>query len=106
MNLLRIDDTISLYTVYTKSNCPYCDKIKTLMEQCDENVNYISCDEWLTTKRTLFLNIMKVKIQKENVTFPIVFFEGNYVGGCHEYEMKLKRRDLIEMLDFTMNIDE
>jgi glutaredoxin len=48
---------------------------------------------------------MKIKIQKEIVTFPIVFFEGKYMGGCNEYEMKLKRNHTNEMLDFTMNMD-
>ena len=85
MNFLQISDTPSLYTVYTKSKCFYCDKIKELMSVSGENVEYVSCDEWLATKRTHFLNIMKLKTQKENVTFPIVFFEGKYVGGCNEY---------------------
>jgi len=105
MNFFQIPDTTSLYVVYTKSKCPYCDKIKRLMNEFGENVEYISCDELLKTKRILFLNIMKVKIQKEVVTFPIVFFEGKYMGGCNEYEMKLKRNHTNEMLDFTMNMD-
>jgi glutaredoxin len=105
MSFLEISDTPTLYTVYTKSKCFYCDKIKGLMDVSGENVEYISCDELLTTKRTPFLNMMKLKIQRENVTFPIVFFEGKYIGGCREYEMKLKRNQSNEMLDFTMESD-
>jgi glutaredoxin len=71
------------------------------MEQLGENVEYTSCDEWLKTRRPLFLNIMKVKIQQENVTFPIVFFEGKYIGGCNEYEMKIKRNYSNGMLNFN-----
>jgi hypothetical protein len=58
MSFLEIPDTPTLYTVYTKSNCSYCDKIKQLMEEYNENANYILCDEWLVNKRILFLNIM------------------------------------------------
>jgi glutaredoxin len=99
MSFLEIPNTPSLYTVYTKSECSYCDKIKTLMNECNENVNYILCDEWLTTKRILFLNIMRVKTQKDEITFPIVFFEGNYVGGYNEYELKIKN-NAFELTDF------
>ena len=102
MSFVEIPTTPSLYTVYTKSNCPYCEKIKILMDEYGENVNYITCDEWLITKRILFLNIMRVKTQKDEITFPIVFFEGNYLGGFNEYEMKMK----VKMVNFSMSMDE
>lgn len=101
MSFLEIPNTPLLYTVYTKSKCSYCDKIKELMNQCNENVNYICCDEWLTTKRILFLNIMRVKTQNDEITFPLVFFEGKYVGGCNEFEIKLKNNTVIELTDFA-----
>jgi len=101
MSFLEIPNTPSLYTVYTKSKCSYCDKIKELMEQCNENVNYILCDEWLTTKRILFLNIMRVKTQKDEITFPLVFYEGTYIGGWNEFELKVKNNTVIELTDFA-----
>lgn len=106
MSFLEIPDTKSLYIVYTKSNCVYCDKIKGLMDYSNENVNYISCDHWLSTNRTLFLNVMRIKIQKDTITFPIVFFEGKYIGGCNEYEMKIKNNVSSEILEFTLNTEE
>jgi glutaredoxin len=104
MSFLEIPTTPSLYTVYTKSKCSYCENIKALMDEYNENVNYISCDEWLVSKRILFLNIMRVKTLKDEITFPIVFFEGNYVGGFNEYEMKMKTKnnDITETINFDM----
>jgi glutaredoxin len=108
MSFLEIPTTRSLYTVYTKSNCSYCDKIKVLMDEYNENVNYISCDEWLVSKRILFLNIMRAKTLKDEITFPIIFFEGKYIGGFNEYEMKmivqnnLQNNDT-ELLNFVMD---
>ena len=101
MSFLEIPDTPSLYTVYTKSKCSYCDKIKMLMDEYNENVKYISCDEWLLSKRILFLNIMRIKTQQTDITFPIVFFEGKYIGGCNEYELKIKNNINTELIDFA-----
>ena len=103
MSFLEIPTTSSLYTVYTKSNCSYCDKIKLLMEEYSENVNYILCDEWLVSKRILFLNIMRVKTLKDEITFPIVFFEGNYIGWFNEYEAKMNAKNNdTELVKFDM----
>ena len=105
MSFLEMPDTPTLYTVYTKSNCSYCDKIKQLMEEYNENANYILCDEWLVNKRILFLNIMRIKTQKDEVTFPIVFFEGKYIGGFDEYEKKIRNNSVAEALDFSSFMD-
>jgi len=100
MSFLEIPTTQSLYIVFTKSDCSYCDKIKQLMEHTNENVQYILCDEWLKTKRILFMNIMRVKTHKDEITFPIIFFEGMYLGGFDEYEMKINNYN--EILEFEM----
>jgi glutaredoxin len=44
---------------------------------------------------------MRVKTQNDEITFPLVFFEGNYVGGCNEFEIKLKNNTVIELTDFA-----
>jgi glutaredoxin len=105
MSFLEIPNTPLLYTVYTKSDCSYCDKIKQLMDEYNETVNYILCDEWLVNNRILFLNIMRIKTQKDDVTFPIVFFEGKYIGGFDECEKKVRINPVIEPLDFSSFMD-
>lgn len=97
MSFMEISNTDNLYTVFTKKNCPYCDKIKRLMLESGETVKFVECDVLLNRNKILFLNLMKTKIQRDNITFPIVFYEGNYVGGCDDYEREIQRRLLREM---------
>ena len=80
------------YTVFTKSGCKYCDNIKILMEQEKEDVVYIICDDILNKNRDSFINFIKQNAKIEKVTFPIVFYDGNYVGGCDDYIELLKQR--------------
>lgn len=103
MSFMEISNTDNLYTVFTKKNCSYCDKIKKLMVISGEIVKFIECDVLLNRNKILFLNLMKTKIQKDTITFPIVFYEGNYVGGCDDYEKELRKRSLCEMSDLSFS---
>jgi len=69
------------YTVYTKKNCPYCSKVKDLLQ--NENVWVIECDGYLTN-RDHFLNFIFQLTQKNYKTFPMVFHEGQFIGGYTE----------------------
>ena len=103
MSFMEISNTDNLYTVFTKKKCSYCDKIKTLMVESGEMVKFVECDVLLNRNKILFLNFMKTKIQRDNITFPIVFYEGNYVGGCDDYEKELQRRILYDMTDLSFS---
>ena len=103
MSFMEISNTNNLYTVFTKKNCSYCDKIKVLMVESGEMVKFVECDVLLNRNKILFLNLMKTKIQRDNITFPIVFYEGNYVGGCDDYVRELERRKLCEMTDLLFS---
>ena len=70
------------YTIYSKSNCAYCDKVKLLLK--DEVVNVIECDEYLAEDRTRFLQTMHHYSGVECKTFPMVFLKGIYIGGFAE----------------------
>ena len=74
--------SLTSYTIYSKSNCPYCEKAKLLLE--NEVVNIINCDEYLTTDRTLFLQTMQHYSGVECKTFPVIFLKGVYIGGFIE----------------------
>ena len=43
--------------------------------------------------------------QQTDITFPIVFFEGKYIGGCNEYELKIKNNTEMELTDFASLCD-
>lgn len=87
------------YTIFTKSQCKYCSDIKILMDRENEDVEYILCDEMINTNRECFIKSIKQIINVENVTFPIVFYQGEYIGGYDDYKEMVKQR-CFDDLDF------
>jgi glutaredoxin len=90
---------ISIFTVFSKSNCKFCTKVKILLE--DKNIEYetINCDEWLNERKDDFLNFIKLITNKEWKTFPMVFNDkGEFIGGFTETENYLNK-----LLDFDNN---
>lgn len=75
---------IMYWTIYTKSKCLYCDKVKELLKGLD--VVYINCDKYLTNEynKLFFLKSMKNKIGRSYNTFPMVFYNGEFIGGYNE----------------------
>jgi len=81
--LLMEKPSLTAYTIYSKSQCAYCEKAKLLLK--DEAVHVIDCDKYLVEDRTRFLQTMHhyaggVKCK----TFPMIFLKGVYIGGFAE----------------------
>ena len=72
------------YTIYSKENCMYCDKVKQLLEK--EQVTIIACDDALQDDRNAFLVHMDSITGRMYRTFPYVFHEGRFIGGCDDTE--------------------
>ncbi len=72
------------YTIYSKSNCPYCVKIKDFLEREKCKMTIIDCDEYLKQNREEFLSEMKKNTVIEWKTFPFVFLDGNFIGGYQD----------------------
>lgn len=75
----------TVFTVYTKSNCPFCTKVKDLLEpwECET----VLCDDYLqnVSMKESFLRFIKFLAGgKDHRTFPMVFFQGNFIGGFTE----------------------
>jgi glutaredoxin len=70
------------YTIYTKKNCSYCEKVKTLLK--NENVLIIPCDEYLEKDKEDFLLFIEVIVGFSYKTFPMVFLDGEFIGGFTE----------------------
>ncbi len=64
------------FTIYTKSNCHYCDKIKDLIP----NGYYINCDEYLDDPDE-FLDFLDTITNERPTKFPMVFKDKKYIGG-------------------------
>jgi len=85
--------TTSGYTVYTKSNCGWCRRVKNMLL----NTTVYNCDDFLKKDRETFLKQMDDLTRKEFRTFPMVFFNGEFVGG---YEDTKQHIDFNTSLDF------
>ena len=74
------------FTVYTKSRCSFCDKIKILLEKEKETrtVRFVNCDDILAQpnkKEELLNTFQKWAYGTPVKTFPVVFLDGIYIGG-------------------------
>jgi glutaredoxin len=72
------------FTIYSKSGCHNCNKIKTVLKDKKLMFCLIDCDEYLIEERDLFLSFIEGKIGKPYKTFPIVFYNGTFIGGYNE----------------------
>ena len=90
------DPHIKEFTVYTKKECKYCEKVKELLIDNQFFFTVIPCDDYLLENKEAFLDIMEKKIGQVYKTFPMVFYEGKFLGGFTETEIfidKLKSFD-------------
>ena len=72
------------FTVYSKSGCPNCVKIKRSIKEKKYLMNEIDCDEYILENKEMFLNFIREKIGSEYRIFPMIFFDGKFVGGINE----------------------
>jgi glutaredoxin len=85
----------NIFTIYSKSDCMYCTNVELLMkENSEDNCKYIKiiCDEYIDdkNKRKEFLKFMEQFMEVSPKTFPIVFYDKQYIGGFQETEEFLK----------------
>lgn len=87
------------YTVYSKSNCPNCVKVKDLLKSEKLEFVNIDCDLYLLDyKKAEFLTFVKQLISREWNTFPIVFDNhGQFIGGFKDTIIHIEK--LLEFSD-------
>jgi len=84
-------------TVYSKSGCINCTKVKTLLKEKNLVFDVIDCDEFILENKDEFLLFMKQLIGKEYKIFPMVFDATIFIGGYNETNDYISK-----MLDFDM----
>lgn len=102
---VRVKDT---WTIYTKKNCIYCDKIKKLLDfDADNSTNIVvvDCSSQLldTESRNTFLNHVKELAGYEYKTFPMVWYGDKFIGGYTdsvEFYNNLNKKPIIIDDDF------
>ena len=72
------------FTVYSKSGCYNCTKVKQLLRDKQIFFLEVDCDEFLIEDKEGFLLFIKERANKEYSIFPMVFYEGKFIGGFAE----------------------
>lgn len=79
-------------TIYSKSGCPYCDKIKKVAEYLSESKGY-SCKVYELdqdfTKDQFYAEF------KEGSTFPQVVLDDKHIGGCTDTVKYLQENNIL-----------
>ncbi len=87
------------YTVYSKSGCPNCNRVKSALKESTTNFSsiIIMCDDALLEDRNeLMKYFTDIGIPEEKRAFPFVFFQEKYIGGYTEL-IKLLAQQEIDM---------
>ena len=95
MDYTSVEPTNIGFTVYSKSGCINCTKIKKILDDNLSVYNIINCDEYLIEEKEIFLQFIKNKANTEYKTFPIVFFNGIFIGGLAESIEFIKQNTFI-----------
>ena len=85
------------FTIYSKSGCPNCTRIKKLLSEKKYTFVEINCDTYLIEDKESFLSFIKNLTLKEWKSFPIIFNNSTFIGGFNETQ---------EFLDKQLNFDE
>jgi glutaredoxin len=82
------------FTIYSKSGCINCNKVKNLIKEKNFLFALIECDEYVLEEKTNFLLFIREKANVEVKTFPMVFYENKFIGGFSETEVFINKNFL------------
>ena len=91
----------NVFTVYTKSNCIYCLKVKQMLSDFGIFFQEINCDKYLQENKHDFLCFIKIIANKQHNTFPIVFDNcQNFIGGYVDTVKFIEKQEIQFQADF------
>lgn len=79
------------FTIYSKSGCINCRKVKDLLKSKDIDFEIIDCDDYLLENKDVFLSFIKSFSSNDWRTFPMVFHNGKFIGGYNEVVVYLDK---------------
>ena len=79
------------FTIYSKSGCINCRKVKDLLKKMSINFITIDCYDYLLEDKEGFLSFIKNYTVNECKTFPMVFHNGNFIGSFNEVEVYIDK---------------
>lgn len=88
------------FTIYTKRDCSYCTKVKKLL--IEKEICFLEIDSsiYLLENKEPFLSFIKEKANKEHRTFPMVFKDGQFIGGFTETQQLLDKDSCFDNIVF------
>ena len=93
MNIIEPQN--DMFTIYSKSGCVNCTKVKSLLKENKASFVIVDCDEYILENKEEFLGFIEKNVGKEYKIFPMVFNDKKFIGGFKETEEYLSK-----MLDF------
>ena len=80
------------FTIYSKSGCPNCTRIKKILSEKKLTFVEVNCDEYLIDDKEFFLSFIKNLAQKESKVFPMIFNNGTFIGSFNETQQFLDKQ--------------
>lgn len=96
----------NIITLYTKNNCRYCIAAKNLLIKNNIKHEIINCDNFLLENRDKLVDFLTKTAKIEIKTFPVIFYNKNYIGGYTELKEKHDKtpevfiHSSVDVLDF------
>jgi glutaredoxin len=87
------------FTIYSKSGCINCRKVKDFLKNNNQSYEVIDCDDYLFENKEFFLSFINNCAKKECKIFPMVFNKGDFIGG---YDETVTYLDKIKAFDFEV----
>ena len=82
------------FTVYSKSNCMNCKKIKNILLENNLFFINVDCDEFVIEDKSAFLLFITEHANTEVNTFPMIFNNGEFIGGFAETKEYIEKKCL------------
>jgi glutaredoxin len=79
------------FTIYSKSGCLQCSKVKTLLQDNKLDFTVVDCDEYILEDKQSFFLFMNNITQRETKAFPIIFYNGTFIGGYTETKERVAK---------------
>lgn len=85
------------FTIYSKSGCVNCRKVKDLLKKNNCEYEIVDCDDYLLENKDIFLSFIQSYSAIQWKAFPMVFHNGKFIGG---YDETIKYLDKLTSFDF------
>ncbi len=72
------------FTAYVRSGCSYCANLMEIFKNNHSSTIIINCDPYIRQNKPKFLEEMNSRLAVAWATFPMVFYNGVFIGGYTE----------------------